>query len=146
MCASRILNRTGWSLWFIPILGIAGPSAVQGRRKDQVYLVLEACNGMIVENDFIVSPDIHLGGEEGPPIQTHFSVIPNLVIVIVDMNFLGSDQLGKHDLLPFTCRHPYPFPSFSALPSASIDAFWTRIILCTERSYNSIGVRKYWAP
>jgi hypothetical protein len=102
--------------------GIPSHPTEEGGGKDQVYLVLEACNGMIVENDLIVSSNIHLGSEEGAPIQIHFSVVFNLVVVVIYMNFLGSDEFSEHDFSLFMLWFPCPFSSFPAPGSSPTDA------------------------
>jgi hypothetical protein len=75
-------------------------SAVEGDWKNKIQLILEVGHGVIIEDDLVIQPDIHLRGIAGFPVEFSVSEIPDLIIGGVQMSFLNFDQFGEHTPSP----------------------------------------------
>ena len=82
------------------LLGTAAHPAIEGGGEDQIHLIFKARNGMIVEDDFVVSPDIHLRGKVGTAVKIDPPVVFDLVIGVVYLDSLRSYQFREHTLTP----------------------------------------------
>jgi len=73
-----------------------GLPAVEDSRKYQIYLVLEAGHGMVVENDLVVPSNIHFGSETGIPIEIGVLVVSDFIIGTVYGGFFDSNHFSEH--------------------------------------------------
>lgn len=80
---------------------LPSPLALKGDRKYQVHLIIEARHGVVIEDNLVVRPGIHLGGETELPVEIGVSEVSDFIIDTVYVDFLNLDQSRKHMIISF---------------------------------------------